>query len=124
MNRRIWFVAAVLIALGPSVVFAQGAPGGEATPIDHVSDFAMWAIIGGFVTSVVTGVINRSHWASDVKLGVFLALCVVTSGLDAWFKRELDFHNVSRALLVVVASGVTTYLATKPAIQKLETRTS
>lgn len=121
--RRTLFLLAALAALMPIAAMAQGATGGENTPVDRLSDFALWGIIGGFVTSIATAAINRQRWKSVTKLGVFLALCCVTAGLDAYFKRELDFHHWSRALLIVLASGITTYAAAKPAIKQIEAET-
>jgi drug/metabolite transporter (DMT)-like permease len=118
------FLFAVLVAAGwPVLVFAQDTGDGQTTPIDSLSSFALWAIVGGALTSVVTAVINRSHWRSDFKLVVFFALCCLTAAGDAYFKRELSWADWSRALVLVVASGWTTYLAARPAIKQIEVAT-
>lgn len=122
MKRLIPFLA-VVAAVMPLVALAQDTGDGTTTPIDSLSTFALWGIVGGALTSVVTAAINRSKWPSDVKLGVFFALCCVTAGLNAYFNRSLDLANWSRSLLLVVAAGWTTYLAAKPAIKTIETRT-
>lgn len=113
-----------VVALWPMMVLAQGAPGGEATPLDQLSTFALWSIVGGAITSGVTALINQAHWKSVTKLGVFLGLCCVTAAIDAHFNRTLNLSDWSRSLLLVVASGWGTYLATKGAIKQVEAATT
>lgn len=124
MRRLLWFTLALalLLLLTTARALAQDA-GGQTTPIDSLSDFALWGIVGGVISSVATAVINRSHWPSALKLTVFFLVCCVTAAGDAYFKRELDVANWSRALLLVTASGWTTYLAAKPAIKEVEAKT-
>lgn len=126
MNRRIAALVAVAAALMPLIVWAQEVSTGSqaTTSPDAMSDFTALAIIGGALTSVVTALINQSHWPSSVRLVVFFLLCTVTAGIDAYTKRQLDLEHWSRALIVVVASGWVTYLAARPALKDVEVRTT
>lgn len=111
----------MLALSAPILALIQAA--GDTTPVDQLSDFALWGIVGGALSSVATAVINRSAWPSTVKLAVFFLVCTVVSAGDAYFLRSLDFHHWSRALLIVVASGWASYQAAKPAIKQIEART-
>lgn len=122
--KRIILPFVALVAILPLSALAQGAPGGETTPLDGLSTFALWSIIGGAVTSGVTALINQYHWKSVTKLAVFLTLCCVTAGINAYFNRTLDAHDWARSLMLVVASGWTTYIATKGAIKQVEVATT
>lgn len=125
MSRRMVVVFAALAALlWPMIAFAQNVGDGTTTPLDSLSDYAMWAILGGAITSGAAALLNQYHWKSITKLAIFLVVCMVTAGLDAYFKRELDFENWSRALLVVAFSGWGVYLAAKPALKQLEAATT
>jgi hypothetical protein len=122
--KRYWILAAVAAALWPMLALAQDVGDGTTTPLDSLSDFTMWAVLGGAITSGAAALLNQSHWKSLTKLAVFLVICMVTAGLDAYFKRELDFENWSRALLVVAFSGWGVYLAARPALKQLEAATT
>jgi hypothetical protein len=124
MNKLLALIATIVVTFAfPVAVFAQEAGDRGTTSPDAMSDFTLWAIVGGMLTSVVTAVINRNRWSSDVKLAMFFALCCVTAAGNAYVNRELDFENWSRSLLIVLASGWTAYLAAKPAIKTIEART-
>lgn len=121
---RLWMVVGALAAvLWPLVVVAQDTGTGDSTSIDALSNFALWSIVGGAITSVVTAFINRSRWKSTTKLGTFFALCCFTAAGNAYFQRSLNFDDWVRSLLIVVASGWVTYLAAKPAIKQIEAET-
>lgn len=130
MNRLIFrrcslfALVAATVALLPMMALAQDVGDGTTTPLDSLSTYALWAIVGGAITSGVTALINQAHWKSVTKLGVFLGLCCVTAGVDAYFNRTLNLSDWSRALVFVVASGWTTYLATKGAIKQVEVATT
>lgn len=121
MNRYLVTLFALAAALMPVLVWAQeeSTRNQATTSPDAMSDFTAIAI-----TSVVTAVINQSHWPSWFKLTVFFLLCCLTSGIDAYTKRQLDLTHWSRALIIVVASGWVTYLAAKPALMQVEKGTT
>lgn len=123
VNRSLFLIAFVLAALWPAFALAQDTGTGSSTSIDAMSNFALWSIIGGALTSVVTAAINRRAWSSDAKLAVFFALCCFTAGANAYFNRTLGVDDWLRSLLLVVASGLVTYQAAKPAIKQIEART-
>jgi peptidoglycan/LPS O-acetylase OafA/YrhL len=125
MRRMIMLVMALALALLPRLAMAQAvSDDGATTPVDAISDFTMWGILLGAASSVLAGVINRSVWPSTVKFAVFFVWCVIGAAGDAFFLRELDWHHWSRALLVVVSSGVATYVTQKRVIQEIETNTN
>lgn len=127
--KRSWFAAIVLVAvaflLKVDFTLAQEATGdGLTTPLDSLSTFALWSIVGGAVSSVATSVINQKHWQSTTKLVVFFVACVLVAAGNAYFNRSLDLANWSRSLVLVVASGWTTYYASKGAIKEIEAKTT
>jgi peptidoglycan/LPS O-acetylase OafA/YrhL len=124
MNKKIIALAAFICALVPIVAMAQDTGDGTTTPLDSLSTFALWAIVAGFVGSFIVAVINRAHWSSAVKFGVFFVWCCVAAAADAYFKRELDLSDWSRALLLIFVAGQATYIAGKPAIKEIEVRTT
>lgn len=103
-------------------VSAQGTDGGT-TPLDQISDFAMWAAIAGFVGTWLVAILNRHAWPSTLKFAVFFAWSCLAAAIDAYLKRELDFDNWVRALLIVFFVGQGTYLAGKSAIKEVEAKT-
>ena len=123
-----WTVTIIIglsLALLPMVAMAQdGSGGGNTNPLDNLSDFALWAILGGAISSLATSVLNQAHWKSVTKFIMYFIVCTVVAAGDAYFKRELDFHNWSRALIFVLASGWVTFLAGKPAIKEIEVNTT
>jgi peptidoglycan/LPS O-acetylase OafA/YrhL len=123
MKKSIFALWALIFALSPIVALAQDTGDGTTTPLDSLSTFALWAIVAGFVGTFVVAVINRSHWNPALKFGVFFVWCCVTAAVDAYFKRELDWADWSRALLLIFAAGQATYIAGKPAIKEIEART-
>lgn len=123
MNRRTLIILVTMAALWPAFALAQDTGTGSSTSIDAMSNFALWGIVGGALTSVVTGIVNRSTWRSDVKLGVFFLLSCFTAGMNAFFNRSLNFDDWIRSLLLVVAAGWLTYRAAKPAITSIEAKT-
>lgn len=124
MNRKIVALWMVLVALLPWVAFAQDTGEGTTTPLDALSTFALWGIAAGILGTFVVAVLNQAHWPSTLKLGVFFAWCCLAAAVDAYFKRELDLANWSRALLIVFVSGQAMYIAAKPAIKEVELKTS
>jgi hypothetical protein len=70
----------------------------------------------------VVAFINQQHWQSMTKFAVFFLWCVLAAAVDANYQRSLDWHNWSRALLFVFASGQITYMAGKNAIKEFEAR--
>jgi hypothetical protein len=108
----------------PFLTMAQDTGDGTTTPLDSLSTFALWAIVAGFVGTFIVAVINRAHWPSSAKFGVFFVWCCVAAAADAYFKRELDLSDWSRALLLVFAAGQATYIAGKPAIKEIEVKTT
>jgi hypothetical protein len=89
-----------------------------------MSDYALWALVAGFVGVLVVAFINQQQWQSTTKLAVFFLWCVLAAAVDAYYERSLDWHNWSRALLCVFASGQITYMAGKNAIKEFEARTT
>jgi peptidoglycan/LPS O-acetylase OafA/YrhL len=124
MNKKIVALAAVLFALVPIVALAQDTGDGTTTPLDSLSTFALWGIAAGIIGTFVVAIINQYHWPSTVKLGVFFVWCCLAAGVDAYFKRELDLADWSRALLIVFVSGQAMYIAAKPAIKEVEVNTT
>lgn len=125
MHRSIPFLVAAFAFLAvPAIAFAQDAGDRGTTSPDAISSFTAWAIIGGAIASVGTALVNQIHWPPIARLVVFFVICCVTAGIDAYANRELDLSNWSRALIVVVAAGWTTFLATRPALKDLELRTT
>lgn len=124
MNRKLVLFLSAFAALMPMIAFAQDTGDGQSTPLDSLSTFALWGIVGGVIASVATAVINRSTWPSTIKLVVFFAVCCVVAAGNAYFNRTLDLADWSRSLLLVVAAGWTTYIAAKPAIVEIEQKTS
>lgn len=124
MNKRFVIAAALLAALMPMLAFAQDVGEGESTPLDALSTFALWSIAAGFIGTFVVAVINRSHWPSMAKFGVFFVWCCLAAAVTAYFKRELDVANWSRALLLVFVAGQALYMAGKPAIKEIEVATT
>lgn len=119
MIRRLFvLLVAAAAALWPLAAWAQ-----ETTPVDQMSDFALWGIVGGAFSSVAVAVINRARWRSETKLAVFFLVCCVVAAGNAYVQRQLDWHYWSRALLLVIASGWITYMAARPAIKGIEART-
>lgn len=123
MKRSIVALWAVIFALMPFVALAQDS-GGTTTPLDSLSDYALYAAIAGFVGVWVVAGLNQAHWSSVLKFGVFFAWCLIAAAGDSYFTRTLDWSNWSRALLVVFFTGQATYLAGKPAIKQFEAATS
>jgi peptidoglycan/LPS O-acetylase OafA/YrhL len=124
MKRSIIALAAFICALVPIVAMAQDTGDGTTTPLDSLSTFALWGIAAGIIGTFVVAVINQYHWPSTLKLGVFFAWCCLAAGVDAYFKRELDLADWSRALLLVFVSGQAMYMAAKPAIKEVEVNTT
>lgn len=125
MNRRLWIVLAALAALlWPLAALAQGAPGGETTPPDQMSNFALWSAIGGAALTYVAAFINRVHWPDYVRFGTFFAFSLVYAAGVAYFTRTLDFHDWARSVLIVVASGIAFYQLNKGSIKAFEAATS
>lgn len=124
MKRRTFIVAASLAALWPAWVLAQGAPGGETTPLRDMSNFALWSAIAGFVGVWVAAFVNRVHWPDYLRFGTFFVWSVIASGVNAYFNGDLDGHDWVRSFLLVLASGMTTYALTRGAVKDFEAATS
>lgn len=126
---RAKYLVAVLLGLLLSlcyvgVTLAQGDINVEVTSPIGMSDFQLWSIITGAATTYVAAFINRTSWRSDVRFATFFVLgCIVSAG-NAYWHRELDFANWSRAMLLVIGSGVTWYTLNKGAVKSFEDRTS
>jgi hypothetical protein len=105
------------------VLFAQTVDG-QTTPLDQMSDYALWALVAAFVDVFVVAFINQQHWQSTTKFAVFFLWCVLTAAVDAYCQRSLDWHNWSRALLFVFALGQILYIAGKNAIKEFKAQTT
>lgn len=121
-RRRTSVLIAVLAALWP--LWALAATGQATTPPDQMSNFALWGIIGGAALTYVSAFINREHWPDYLRFGTFFVFSLIYAGFDAYFARTLDFHNWSRAALVVIASGIGFYNLNRGAIKAFELATS
>jgi hypothetical protein len=132
MNRRLrlFYVAlflllpAVLVALAPVAALAQQVAGDTTTSPSQMSDYALYGILLGFVGTYVAAFINRIHWHDTYRFLTFFVWSVLASAGDAAFARSLDWHNWSRAFLVVLVSGIAFYQANKGAIKAFEASTS
>lgn len=124
-----WISAIILVAVAlfftTGISLAQEAQGdGLTTPLDSLSTFALWSMVGGAASSVATSVLNQKHWQATTKFLVFFVVCVLVAAGNAYFNRTLDLANWSRSLVLVVASGWTTYYASRGAIKQLEEKTT
>jgi peptidoglycan/LPS O-acetylase OafA/YrhL len=124
MKRSIVVLAAFIFALVPMVAFAQDTGDGTTTPLDSLSTFALWGIAAGIIGTFIVAIINQAHWPSTLKFVVFFAWCCLAAGVDAYFKRELDLADWSRALLIIFVSGQAMYMAARPAIKEVEIKTT
>jgi peptidoglycan/LPS O-acetylase OafA/YrhL len=124
MNKRIFAVIAVLVAFMPFLALAQDTGDGTTTPLDSLSTFALWGIAAGIIGTFIVAIINQAHWSSTLKFAVFFVWCCLAAAVDAYFKRELDLADWSRALLLVFVSGQAMYMAAKPAIKEVEIATT
>lgn len=123
-RRAIIVFFALAAILWPLAALAQGAPGGETTPADNLSDFAMWGIFLGFAGTYVAALINRSHWPDYLRFGTFFVWSIVAAAGDAYFKRELDWHNFTHAFLLVLVAGIGFYNFNKGSIKAVEAATT
>lgn len=124
MKRSIVVPMAVFVALLPFVAFAQARGDSGTTSPDAMSDFALWAAIGVFITPYAAALVNRIHWPDYIRFGTFFVFAVIYAAGDAYFTRTLDWHNWSRAALIVVFGGVVFYNANKGSIVAFEKATS
>ena len=116
-------VAVAGLWLAQAVAYAQDVGEGESTPLDALSDFALWSMAAGFIGTFVVAAINRQRWRSYTKFATFFIWCLVLAAVNSYFTRTLDFDNWVRSLLLVFAAGQATYLAGKPAIKEVEIAT-
>jgi peptidoglycan/LPS O-acetylase OafA/YrhL len=123
MERRWFVVLAVAVAIWPAFVLAQDTGTGETTSIDALSNFALWSLLGGSITSLATSIIGRARWQSETKLAAFFVLSCITAGINAYFNRSLNFDDWVRSLMIVLVSGIATYHATKPAMRAIDAKT-
>lgn len=124
----IWLMAAAA-ALLPALAMAQNVSGDTPPPPSVLDDFfrmpptQLWAILLGMMTPAITAVINRVRWASDIKLAVWLAVCIITTAITVLIRGDISGRNYLSILLVILVFGALTYQATKPAIKTIEVRT-
>lgn len=102
----------------------QDSGEGQSTPLDALSDYALYAALLGFVGTYVAAFINRQHWPDYLRFGTFFVYSVVAAAGDAYVARELDWSNWVRAFLVVMVSGIGFYHLNKGAIKAFEAATS
>lgn len=121
--KRLLFLVLVL-SLAPMTVLAQAVDNGATTPVDAMSDYALYAVFLGFIGTYVAAAINRLHWPDYVRFGTFFAWSVLAAAGDAFFKRELDWHNWSHAFLFVLVAGIGFYNLNKGAVKAFEAATS
>lgn len=122
--RRVGILFALLVGLLPMAALAQTVADGGTTPVRDMSNFVLWGLITGPLTSYAAGMINKLHWPSDVRFGVFFVLALVVAAGNAYFNADLDMHDWLRSALMVVASGVAWYEVNKGAVRALTARTS
>jgi hypothetical protein len=120
MNRKVAIIWAIILALSPITIAAQDVGDRGTTSPDAMSDFALFAAIGVFVIPYVAAAINRLHWPDYVRFGTFFIFAVIYAAGDAYFTRTFDWHNWSRAALIVVFGGILFYNANKGAIRAFE----
>lgn len=126
-DRVFVMVSLVVFALLPVVALAQevGDVGGDQSPpLTNLSNEAIWLIIMGVVTSVVTSLVNQTYWRSEVKLLCFTVLSMITTFGAIVFRGDLDGSNWVRVLILVFGSGAVFYKLTAPAMTALEIRTT
>lgn len=127
MDRRI-FVALAAVALAwwlvPLTALAQSGPDTSSTALRELSDFALWSLLLGPITSLVAATLNRTTWRSDVRFAVFFVFSLVAAAGNAYFNADLDAHDFLRSALLTVASGITFYTLSKGAIKTWEARTT
>jgi hypothetical protein len=126
-DRIFVWLALVAFALMPLVAFAQAAGdvgGDQSPPLTGMSDEAIWLIIMGVATSVVTALVNQTYWRSEFKLAVFTVMSMITTTGAIFFRGDLDGSNWVRTLLLIFGSGAVFYKLTAPAMTALEIRTT
>lgn len=124
MNRKVAIIWAVILALMPITIAAQTSGDTGTTSPDAMSDYALWAAIGVFAMPYLAALVNRIHWPDYIRFGTFFVCSVVYAAADAYFTRTLDWHNWSRAALIVVFGGIAFYNLNKGSIKEFEAATS
>ena len=119
--KRWLTVAVVLLGFLAFAGMAQAQDQGGTTSPSSMSDFALWSIISGAALTYVAAFINNVTWPGYARFGTFFGFSLVVAALNAHFTRELDFHNWTRSLLLVVAAGIIFYNLNKGAIKTFET---
>jgi hypothetical protein len=119
----LWALVAFLSL--PILAFAQDVGGDDAPPnLLGLSDLELWTMVVGAGIPFVTAAINRYGWASDIKLAVYFAVCLVTTAVEVLIRGDIDAGNYLRTLLIILISSQTVYQATKSAIKVVEARTT
>lgn len=125
MKRHIGRSAIIIgfmLALMPIAASAEVL--GETTSPSEMSDFALWAIIGGAALTYVAALVNRVHWPDYIRFATFFVFSMVYAAIDAYFTRSLDFDNWTRSLLIVVGAGITFYNLNKGSVKAFEVATT
>lgn len=123
MSRFTWMLLAAFVAL-MTIDQALAATGEATTSPAQMSNYALYGILLGFIGTYVTAFINRCHWPNYLRFGTYFVWSVIASAGDASVTRDLDWHNWSRAFLVVLVAGIAFYNLNKGAIKDFEAATS
>lgn len=119
-------VTSFLIAL--TVFFTLQAIGlaqdDTTTPLSGLTNEELWALLVGIAVPYITALINRMHWASDLKAAIFFVVTLATTAVTVWLQGNVDTQDYFRTFLLVLVSACLTYRATKPAVDRVTERTS
>lgn len=121
LEVAVFAVIAALMMVAPVLAQEGDAP---SPALKDLSDFALWSLLLGPITSVVTAIINQRHWQSSTKLASFVLFSLIAAAGNALFNGDLDFHDTARAFLVIGAGGLAFYEAAKAGIKTIEAKTS
>lgn len=123
IHRSVAIALVSFIAL-PTVSLAQDTGDGSTTPIDSLSNFALFSILSGFVGTYVCAFLNRVTWPDYVRFGTFFVWSVVVAAINAYLTRTLNFDDWVRSFLLVIVSGIAFYNLNKGSIKAFEQATS
>ena len=91
---------------------------------DTLSNYELWSALAALGVPFAVALINQERWSPLVKWISFAVVALATAFVTTWLAGQLDAHDLTRSILIVLTAATAAFHAFRPAVKQVERGTS